>query len=420
MKCNDIELLLSAHIDDELSPQQSQAVQEHLQGCESCQEQLEELRVVDRKLSTLQPPAGLAQRIEAAVRQTQAESTPPSDRPVERTGKTLEEPVHRATPDKPIAGRPYAWAMIAAIAASVALIVFSDPANDSQQPAPQPLAGQIVRSTGDVELLTPGSQFWKLVSTTRAVPVPEGARVRTADTVMCEIETTRSGRIRVDEQAELILHARDRVEVVKGKVWCQASADQPLKIETAAGAIGATSQPWSMTCPSSSEFQVTVNDKEAVLQSMADQLAQWNIGSYSCPVGPGETVAIDPQHNIQRSSQPGAASKAWQLPLLAIDNQGQSELSSVLQPLLAPIGRTKAMHLHEQQIRSLGPPGAVPLLAYVLSDDSRQQPDLRRSAIRLATESCDAAALDLLRQLSSDEDPYVARQANEAILRLAP
>ena len=109
---------------------------------------------------------------------------------------------------------------------------------------------------------------------------------------------------------------------------------------------------------------------------------------------------------------------AWQLPLLALSRGSRRELHDSIQRLLAPIGMTKAQHLNETQIRALGPAGAIPLLAYVTEQPNDKDKFLRHTAMRLAVESADNSATALLSRLTSDNDPYIATQAQKALARI--
>jgi hypothetical protein len=63
--------MLSAYIDGELSPQDKQALEEHLSSCDSCREALLEFRAVKRALQSLpaaEPPAGLHAKIMAGLK----------------------------------------------------------------------------------------------------------------------------------------------------------------------------------------------------------------------------------------------------------------------------------------------------------------------------------------------------------------
>ncbi len=74
--------------------------------------------------------------------------------------------------------------------------------------------------------------------------------------------------------------------------------------------------------------------------------------------------------------------------------------------------------MQEQQVRQLGPAGALPLLAYVQSQRSRTIPSARLHAMRIASEMADETALDRLRRLQEDDNSLITRFATDAITRI--
>jgi hypothetical protein len=221
----------------------------------------------------------------------------------------------------------------------------------------------------------------------------------------------------MDETAELILHEPSRIQVVRGQVWCRASDSNSLRVDTNSP-DSANSIPISMVCPSDSEFQWNVGKQEATCQSLAGQQTQWGSAYFHCQVTPGERVAIDAQHNVRRSKQNSSTTKIWQLPLLAVGETLDQELTEIVELLLVQIGSTKAGYLNESEIRQLGPAGAIPLLAYVQSAGSRKQIAVRRNAMRIAAEMADQTAVARLQQLRSDDDASIAELAQQAIEKL--
>lgn len=137
------------------------------------------------------------------------------------------------------------------------------------------------------------------------------------------------------------------------------------------------------------------------------------VGEETWPVRPGQAIVVDSSQQMTREPRPGTAD-VWQLPLLAVSSDSRSELSSYLQELLAPIGRTKARHMNKTQIRALGPAGAIPLLSFVVHE---QEADLhlRQTAMRLAAETADDSTIPMLRQLTTDEDSFIASRATKLL-----
>ncbi len=176
-----------------------------------------------------------------------------------------------------------------------------------------------------------------------------------------------------------------------------------------------------LTCPSSGEIQCAAGQAEISCQAPPSNpsATELNIGNFSCSVSPGESVSIDNTHKVARQTNVEQESKIWQLPLLAIDAGPDSELLTILRPVLASLGMSKMRHMNEQHIRELGPLGAIPLLVYAQTEQSPEQIELRRRAVWLAGEIGDARCLPWLKQLADDVDPQVNQYARASVDRLS-
>ncbi len=406
--CGDIRTKLSALLDNELSKDETTDVQNHLQTCEACRQQWQSLQSVDDQLKRLLTIDDIAENINRIEKLTQVQRAP-----------------HHSNPR-----RLLRWATIIAAVAATILFAFiaSRPPRGVQPPAPIPtprtptprIVAQLVRATGPVEVLSPNSHEWMIVSPGDDYAFAEGTRLKTGENVLCELRTFSEGKLRVDESAELILHDSRKVELLTGQLWCLApkqsgiDVDIPIQDELA-------SKIATMACPSTAEIQCVAGDSFAACDSLSTQNppAEFALGAFKCPVAPGETVSIDAKQNVDRKIESDSGNKVWQLPLLAIGNQVDDELIASMSSLLAPIGMTKARHFNEQQIRELGPKGALPLLAYVQSGSAPQELRLRRTAIDIAADLADERAIGLLQQLKSDSDPYISRRAQEGLRKIA-
>jgi len=399
MKCEQCDSHLSAFVDDELTADLTSDVQQHLRSCQACRTALEDLRVVDGRLAELRLPSASIAHLQSAIRRD-TNSGPPTPLPV--------------TPHRTWPGRVLPWSIVAMIAASIALALLMMP----QPEATNPIAGRLVRATGSVEVLVPGSDQWQRIEAEEEILMHSGIRVRTFPNVACEIETSEKALLRLDQTAELVLHAPNRVEIVKGQVWSCASDSKTLQVDTSAP-DATTTKLLTMTCPTDSEFQWNVDQDHSACQSLSGGETQWTLTPFQCPsVSPGERVSVDTEHKVSRSREDSPATKIWQLPLLAVGQTVDEELKEIVESLLVRIGTTKAGYLKEEQIRRLGPPGAIPLLAYVQSDSSRKKIAVRRDAMRIAVDLADESAVERLRQLRGDEDPSIAQLADGALRRL--
>ncbi|MCD6595660.1 zf-HC2 domain-containing protein [bacterium] len=56
MKCDEIKILLAGFLDDELTPQQRKAVEEHIAQCENCSFELDEMRKIRDVLHKMSVP----------------------------------------------------------------------------------------------------------------------------------------------------------------------------------------------------------------------------------------------------------------------------------------------------------------------------------------------------------------------------
>ena len=293
---------------------------------------------------------------------------------------------------------------------------FNRIADDETEPV---RVARLVRATGSIQLLSPGARDWTTVSSGSNESFVAGSRVKTNDGVSCELQTSADGLIRLNQSAELILHQANQVELVVGQLWCLAPSTNSIDVEIPVSNVE-TPQLATLACPSSSEFQCVAGNDFASCNSVSpgNANASMTLGAFSCPVAPGETVSVDSNQKIDRTASSDSVSKVWQLPLLALGTSEDQELRSLLTHLLAPIGMTKARHLNENQIRQLGPSGAIPLLAYVVAESSPEQLELRRTATRLASELADQRGAEMLARLTSDPDAFIANQAKETLRRL--
>jgi hypothetical protein len=268
------------------------------------------------------------------------------------------------------------WRWIAfALAASVLIGLLRFVPTTDPSPSPLPLAATLVRSTGSVDVYNASNQAWQRIDAQKRLELRNGDRIRTMPSVACELKTVEDATLRMNKGCELHVVSKDELVCVSGEVWCRADE---------------------------SPVQVSVPAKIA----------------FTCP--PGECVVTDASDvaSVSIESESDVTQQIWQLPLLSIGNEFDPELGDMLEQLLVGVGHSKARYVSEDQLRALGPAGAIPLLAYVASERSEQQPELRQQAARIGCELADAEAIDRLQSLKKDRDQVVAGYANRAIDRL--
>ncbi len=398
--CDRIRPLLSALIDGELSPDEIREARSHLNTCEACRREWESLQDLDRQLMQL-----------LVVRNVEARST--------EIAHASEMQTMHDTHSWGLAG----WVSIFFAIAAVLLLAIVPallPELDVINP-PTPAATEVarlVRSTGPVQVLSPGTSDWTDLDADSSRSLVAGSRLKTRDDVVCELETSSKGTIRLNKSAELVFRDPNLLELVSGQLWCLAPEDRGIDVDVAIQ-NAPSPQIAIFACPSASEIQCEAGNDRAFCNSVStgSEQASLTIGEFSCEVAPGEMVSIDAAHKVDRVTSADSSTKLWQLPLLSTD-QGDRELVSLLNHVLAPIGMTKAMHMNEQQIRKLGPAAAIPLLAYVAHESSPEHLPLRRTAMRLAADLADENTTALLASLQADPDPVITDLAKTTLARL--
>jgi hypothetical protein len=400
--CERILPLLSALMDGELAEDESRDTLSHLQSCDACRNEWQTLQELDAKLKQ-----------SLVVFDWESKSSAIAHPPEVRTV--------RATAGWQLKHWASALIAVAAVLMIAVLPSVFKSVNDKSTVSPELAAvARLVRATGPVQLLSPGASDWTDVSADSHDSLFAGSRLKTSNDVVCEFETSTSGIIRLNKSAEMVLRNPNQVELLSGQLWCFAPNDSGIDVDVFVNSAE-SSEIAVFSCPSASEIQCeSTNDRWCYNSvSAANAQARITIGDFSCEVAPGETVSIDSANQVDRSQNTDSATKVWQLPLLTMDGRATRELLSLLNHVLAPIGMTKAMHLNEQQIRQLGPAGAIPLLAYAATESSPERLALRQTAIRLAADLADENAIELLESLQTDNDAFIAEVAKKALARIA-
>ena len=423
MNCETIPLLLNAAIDGELTADERDTLELHLSHCNACGERAAELRALDTLLGRTLGPQSADSVVDRVLSEISASGTPTSvDRSmicspasdIAGSNSTGGKGVRRS-----VAATRRSATVILMLVSTVVIVatVISGTSGTSTG------IGEITMATGPIEVMRENAREWTYLNVAAHTRLPAHARIRTQGNSLCEIRTTADTLIRLNAETELVLHRSERVELVSGEMWCRAPDTTSLEISTKRS-LQRPMREMAMTCPSSSETQwQALGDQETrcLAVSPASIEVKMEQPKFGCTVNPGDTLAI------RQGDVPATGARAdlfqalsWQLPLLVLKSPDDLELRRLLTQLLARVGQSKMRSLYDEQIRSLGPAGTIPLLAYVRSAESSEQPELRHRAMQVIVELAPASSIAELEKLLDDPDPVVKRLSSMAMRRLAP
>ncbi|MCA9175062.1 MAG: zf-HC2 domain-containing protein [Planctomycetales bacterium] len=418
--CRQIRDRLSSYLDGELGDELRVDVDAHLEMCLSCRQQLQDLKELDDACRMTLGPASLVGKSRAAAAARLAERIESAS----WGGRDEHAQPAANSADRATAAPRFLLPFVVAAGAMFCVWLARPPRAPDGPDLPTGV-GEVVAVAGDSKIAiaeTPGA--WRNLSWQgqRPIVMPAGARVRTL-AATCELRTAHAGTLRLNSDSEVVLHSEDRVELVRGEMWCRGAVGRELMLI----AHVKTQQPSlpessivTFTCPSATEVQCSVPPDASQASCFSNGDASCKTSTLECSV-PANTLVTVPGGGTAPAMQPAdsARARSWQLPLLhQLGEAGQGERDALLEQLLARIGAAKASYLLEEDIRALGPAGAPPLLAYARSDRSRARPELRRRAARIGCYLSTPTSRSELQQLVSDTDSEIATYAKQAIQRL--
>lgn len=398
MNCDAVSLMLNAGLDGELSADQRSAMLAHVADCAACRQQWNDLQSLHRELTVVLKPA----------------TGPAIDRLMQRITTRPNGPM---TPSTQQRRRSSSGKLL--VLSVVACTLLLAAATVLKWPTANPAIAEIEVSTGSIDVQQAESRNWIPIQRTGRVVLNSRSRIRTRSGSLCEIRTGCDAIVRLNQDSELVVHRVEKVELVSGELWCRAPASRSLEI------CGPKPPDQSkvplFTCPSSAEMQWrTSPDQVMSCVDLSATPVEISMSSASCTIQPGESLSFASGRPDSKGAQrvDTVLETSWQIPLLTLKNPNGSELRQRLISMLTLIGEAKAAYLYEDQIRQLGPAGAMPLIAFVQSVESRQQPTIRVRAMEYATELATRSSLPELRSLQNDPDPTIRQMAQQAVERL--
>ncbi|MEK6262410.1 MAG: hypothetical protein AABP62_27745 [Planctomycetota bacterium] len=175
----------------------------------------------------------------------------------------------------------------------------------------------------------------------------------------------------------------------------------------------------SCVCPSDGTLLSEVDQSGGCRISAAGGEINVTLGREQQTLKRGEIARIvEGQLVIERHHADALLSTSWMQSLLVRKGHDSAELGDRVNRLLANLGRSKMANLYEDEIRSLGEHAVLPLLRFVQSPTSRDDPGKRLSAMAIIADVAPTWVIGDLIGLLSDDEPHVRTQAATALLRL--
>lgn len=472
--CDQIQPLLSAWLDDELSAEDAVDVAAHLAACGECQSCVDGLRELDLHcghLATRQ--AATAARIAAAVVSQLASSRSSSPLATHEERTRSEQPERPASSgqsersEQPCEGgwtdrvrTPLQYLAAAAAGFALAWLVFSirdarsdrrgerrgdverpvaNQSNSQNSPtdgtanamangaatSPRPLDVTLARltvATGAVTLRQPGQSAWSAAEPQSPYQCSIGTEVRTGPGVRCELETKDRCTIRLNGDTKLTLRSPREVELHAGQIWCRSPDDVVLSVvaTTADAKLPANgSNALRFTCPSNGSVVSELDGTGGGRVFTASGEAELSLGGERHRLKPGQVALVaEGRLVIEPYHADSLLATSWMQPLLILKGHDSPELHERIDRMFANLGRSKLDNLYEDEIRSLGEHAVLPLMRYVQSPQSRVEPDRRWRAMSIVSDMAPSWLVGELIELLADDDPPVRVAAARALARL--
>jgi len=413
MNCEEAWNLISARMDGEISPEDRPALDAHLAGCATCRSVSDGFEVDDSRLRR----AFVERRRAAAAIADDTISRMRAGRRGFRARSGLLRTVAAAA-----AGFAAAVLVFRPFGAPEPEHVAVAPEPLPAPPAPASETGPRVEPVLPLGRLTlvagarPGSapgpvevrdgERWRALASDE--PLGDGARVRTPAATYCEIRLSDGSEVRLHEATEVVLPSRRRVELVSGRVWSSVEAGPvPFEVRSPEGSVTALG----------TKFDVRREGEETHV-AVVEGLTRVSGGDAEEIVRHGETARIY-KGGVEKKKADVLLATNWVHRLLALKSgEDNPEVVRRLDDLLASIGEAKLGKLYEDEIKALGESCVRPLLSFLESVRSLQNPALRRKAGSILAEIAPAWAVKELIQLLADEDRAIRAHAARALERL--
>ena len=433
MNCPEIQDRLSALIDGDLPASERHEVEQHLTDCAVCRSASEILCSAHQSMAD----ALQAERLRAHV---------VADRVLKRLsespiGLVSEDPLESVQRARAASLIPLLTHIAAAAAGVLVAFAFlnrpDDPAQDTVADdgaampdhavvGAGPIA-RIVHVTGPISFRGASAHDWQMIPVDRlpAFQCPSDTALKTEAGALCELETTAGCKLRLNEATEVVLQSEHELELVDGQVWCSSPSDAVCRVRAREEPAGVAQRPsgtrpaWSLSCSEESQCLASALNSGELQIVAAAGLVELVVGNERQQLSPGSCGTLQSgQLMVSDSAEQRLLAERWMQPLLTLSGHQNPELTRRVDALLARIGQAKLSHLFAQDIRNLGEYGALPVLRFVQSDPSREDPDRRQAAMEILADTAPVWMTPELIQLLDDDDHVVRVNAARALTRL--
>ena len=386
MKCDEHQRQIDRWLDDQLLVNERRQIEQHLEGCDNCRLFFAQRAAEDARLR-----AAFGSARESAVRV--------ADKVV------ADMPAITPTVTSRRGGKS-SLLMAAAAGFLLALILFppwkrTTPPAVVRPPAAVAHVSLVVGSLECADDVGDAEPKWQPVVV--ADSIKGQSRVRTGANDLCEIRSDACDIIRLNCDTEVAIGAKTHLQLNRGQIWCQTGVvDKSLRITTPNHELQVTG-----TC------DVSKTDQHLdILVCAGTTTLQGKQGPTTLQAGERARV-VDGMIDATPSIVDPLLATRWIHPLLALRATDDPESLQRIDQLWSALGRAKVGLLYEEELRVLGDRCSKPLIAYLKSPTSRQDPTRRVQAAKILSDVAEyrwaADFVDLLEDENEDVRLHVAR-----------
>lgn len=386
MNCEQVETLIGALIDDEITADDRMTLDAHLSGCADCRATAEAIRRQSADLRC-------------------------AFTPYYRRASAVADRVSQQFLDTAAGGRSQ-WlrpSLFAGMAAGFLVGVFAIQTwrvrDDNFAPGRVEPVGRFAFGTEPIELLRPGRSEWAKLY--RGGQIPRGGSVRTGPKQVCEIELPDGSQIRLNVLTEVQITDGRSVHLVRGELWGTPSRlDEPFHVYSLGQKI----------TPSSPHINVAHDVRRL---STGPEAGASLPGTAAAPTVPGDEIVEIVSGRLKGTARVKdvVSQTRWMHPILVAKGQ-DPELARRVEYLFEKLTTADESYDCEQEIRALGDECIDPLMNIVQSLDPKTDSVGRQRAARILSELAGPFRIPMLINLLGDRSPEVASFAERALVRI--